>query len=530
MSRLSRGCLRCRQRHVKCDEGKPSCQRCIKRNEVCEGYRDESTIVFRYETKKVIERGNVTAFSSRPAVSTQRPRRKSWSSEDASSQASTTFIDPSDFTKEELAGLNLPKPFPWVKTTPAHLRPSPENELVDRFLDKYVIYPCSESSSPGFLEHLPCLFKDVNVKGRFALRWAVRAAAYADCSTAQESEALANKAFHCYGMSLSALGDSLSAAGKVPDDYDLMTTVMLDIFETLFTDNPAMRGAHAQGMAQILRLRGPDQIYNPRGWSLFRLAHHRIQKQQLAYNRKFLDGSEEWLGQLDDAVPSVSLEKDAARIGQTCQRARNLQEALVNGNSSTSEVLNMVHEPVQLDKEVVSWWEKREWSYKTLNVSDLPEFDVSVRPLTKTIQLHGDLWMAYEWNYHRAARLIAYQQLVRCLATTIEKANSGDPATESMRILVEQFTDTIRMLAEEVLSTVPQSFGDIDHLGHVHNHRTGPPRCRGIGGYLLLWPIRIIKSEECSTTEEQQRSGQIVLDRIREYTGMKLHLGSLSSV
>jgi hypothetical protein len=29
-------------------------------------------------------------------------------------------------------------------------------------------------------------------------------------------------------------------------------------------------------MAQILRLRGANQIYEPRSWSLFRLAHHRL--------------------------------------------------------------------------------------------------------------------------------------------------------------------------------------------------------------------------------------------------------------
>ncbi len=29
-------------------------------------------------------------------------------------------------------------------------------------------------------------------------------------------------------------------------------------------------------MAQLLRLRGPDQIYGARGWSLFRLSHHRL--------------------------------------------------------------------------------------------------------------------------------------------------------------------------------------------------------------------------------------------------------------
>ncbi|XXG99392.1 hypothetical protein Hte_005729 [Hypoxylon texense] len=528
MSRLSRGCLRCRQRRVKCDQGQPACQRCVKRNEICEGYRDETSLLFRYETERVIEHANVVASVPPSSASSQRSRRKSWSTDNRSvwSQPSTKSIDPSDLTEEELAGLNLPNPFPWVKATPAHLQPSPENEVVDRFMDKYVIYPCNETSSPGFLEHLPCLFKDVNVEGRFALRWAVRAAAYADLSKAQNSNALVSKAFHCYGMSLSALGESLSTTGKVPDDYDLMTTVMLDIFETFFIDNPAMRGAHAQGMAQILRLRGPDQIYSPRGWSLFRLAHHRI----LAFNSKLLDESEHLFGQLDDTMPYARLEGDAARIGQTCERARNLQEALASGSSSTYEVLEMVHELIELDKEVVSWRQKPEWSYKTLNVSDLPKFDPSVRPLTSTIQLHADIWIAYEWNYHRTARIIAYQQLLNCLNTAIENAGTNDIARETLCVLVGKFTDIIRVLADEVLSTVPQSFGDINHLGLLYDPRSGPPRCRGIGGYLLLWPTKIIKSAQFATTQEQKQSGQIVFERIREYTGMKSHLGSLSSI
>jgi hypothetical protein len=120
---------------------------------------------------------------------------------------------------------------PWLKVLPVRLQPPVEEQAVDQFMDKYVIYPCNQTSSPGFLEHLPCMFKDVNVEGRYALRWAVRAAAYADISKDQESNELAIKALQCYGMALKALGESLSTAGKVPDDYDLMTVVVLDIFE-----------------------------------------------------------------------------------------------------------------------------------------------------------------------------------------------------------------------------------------------------------------------------------------------------------
>ncbi|KAI0841384.1 hypothetical protein F5Y06DRAFT_285495 [Hypoxylon sp. FL0890] len=539
MSRLSRGCLRCRQRRVKCDQGRPSCQRCIKRNEVCEGYRDDASIVFRYETEKVIEHANAAAVlvspSSTSSKTTTRRRSRSTDNKSNSSRLSSALVDPSDFTEQEAASLKLLEPFPWAKTVPTHLRPAPEDEVVDRFMDKYVIYPCNETSSSGFLEHLPSLFKDVNVEGRFALRWAVRAAAYADLSKAQNNDVLTSKAFHCYGMALSALGESLSGPDKVPDDYDLMTAEEVRrsrvlSLKTFFVEDSTMRGAHAQGMAQILRLRGSDQIYNPRGWSLFRLAHHRIQKQQLAFNLKPLDESEHWIGQLNDDAPSARLEKDALRISQTCERARKLQETIASGDSAIYEILEMVHELIKLDQEVASWRQKPEWFFKTLDVSDLPEFDPSVRPLTKTVQLHPDLWLAYEWNYHRTARSIGHQQLLNCLNTAMESPDLDSSTRESLGILIEQFTEMIRLLADEVLSTVPQTFGDIDHLGRLHDHKTNAPRCRGIGAYLLLWPIKMIKGAQLSTTPEQKRNGQIVFERIREYTGMKSHLGSLSII
>ena len=100
------------------------------------------------------------------------------------------------------------------------------------------MYPCNNGSSPGFLEHLPSLYVDGNfIEGRKALRWAVRAASYASLSNEQNSPALGNKALECYGLALSALGESLSKPSSVPSDYDLMTIVVLDIFEVVFSSD-----------------------------------------------------------------------------------------------------------------------------------------------------------------------------------------------------------------------------------------------------------------------------------------------------
>ena len=98
------------------------------------------------------------------------------------------------------------------------------------------MYPSNNGSSPGFLEYLPVLFEEVNVEKRLALRWAVRAAAYANLSGNHSLGALSSKALHCYGLALSALAESLADTRTPPDDYILMTVVVLDLFEVSLID------------------------------------------------------------------------------------------------------------------------------------------------------------------------------------------------------------------------------------------------------------------------------------------------------
>jgi len=234
MGRLSRGCLRCRQRRVRCDEERPSCRRCLHRNEVCEGYRDESSLIFRYETDKVIEQSRATQAVVQPGsqdLSLLSARKRSKSVGSSSTSRAMPSADPSALAPEEARDIRLSNRHPWLRELPPQDRPPVEEQAVDQFMDKYVLYPCNWTSFPGFLEHLPCMFNEVNVEGRSALRLAVRAAAYADASRGQERDVLPRKALECYGMALGALGDSLATPGKSPDDYDLMTMVVLDIFE-----------------------------------------------------------------------------------------------------------------------------------------------------------------------------------------------------------------------------------------------------------------------------------------------------------
>ncbi|KPM42869.1 PAB-dependent poly(A)-specific ribonuclease subunit PAN2 [Neonectria ditissima] len=505
-----------------CDGGRPSCQRCLTRNELCVGYRDEADLVFQHETDKVVLKSQTESVSS--STSTSRSGRRT---------RSRSLERPPTAQLLDASHLQLPSNLPWLKTPPSEKTlPSVEDRAVSIFMDKYVIYPCHESSSPGFLEHLPCLFKEVNVNGRHALRWAVQAAAVADLSRDQSPEILAPRALEYYGRALSALGNSLAEKGKIPDDYDLMTVVILDLFETLFIPETASSGSHAQGMAHILRLRGHEQFHDARGWSLFRLAHHRLQKQQLAKKMDPLPESKVWLDTLNEEMSTVRLEKDALEVSTMCQRANEILESLGADTIDFQQIIELIPEITHLDQQAVMRRSRPEWWFKTLQKSEVSGDQGIISRFPDKIEIHRDVWNAYEWCYHRSARIILHQKLLACL----DKAKSISPPQwypnfeAVIRDQEQESLRTIETLSDEILATVPQSFGDVDHLGRCLPDPSKPPRCQAIGAYLLLWPMRILKDAKGMSTPSQQAAAQIVFERIRECTGMKSNLGALSMI
>ncbi|KAF2092514.1 hypothetical protein NA57DRAFT_82230 [Rhizodiscina lignyota] len=52
----AKGCQMCKERHIKCDLGRPACRQCVRLNYVCPGYRHELDMVLRDETATLIGR------------------------------------------------------------------------------------------------------------------------------------------------------------------------------------------------------------------------------------------------------------------------------------------------------------------------------------------------------------------------------------------------------------------------------------------------------------------------------------------
>jgi hypothetical protein len=193
-------------------------------------------------------------------------------------------------------------------------------------------------------------------------------------------------------------------------------------------------------------------------------------------------------------------------------------------------MVEMMKEINTLDQAATTWRHGPAWAYKTFHRTELTQDKDVLARWPEYIQLHRDVWIAYEWNYHRTARIIMHEHLLECLDRLHNMCN-GEQA--SLRPVLCSFEETsitiIKGLVDEVLSTVPQSLGEIDYEGNLHDNLPGTKSCQGIGGYFLLWSIKVIKSTR-SATSQQRAAGEEVFERIRECTGMKTVLGDASKI
>ncbi|KAH8669441.1 hypothetical protein BGZ60DRAFT_376138 [Tricladium varicosporioides] len=100
------GCLTCKKRHVKCDEQKPKCQRCIKARRACLGYQStDSTLT---QALAPVARTVLYAPSPFPAVDPEETRMLYFFSTFSSKGISGYFS--SDFWQRQILQLSLAEP------------------------------------------------------------------------------------------------------------------------------------------------------------------------------------------------------------------------------------------------------------------------------------------------------------------------------------------------------------------------------------------------------------------------------------
>lgn len=200
--------------HVQCDEGKPGCDRCRKRDQPCPGYRDPNRAKFVHTTG--------------------RPKFKSHDSNEDASDSETRHV--SHRTRSKMPASNVPNELlhhDTSKTPPLSSLDRPriqnwEEQATCFFFHRYTLQS-SHNDNPGWLDFLPELYRQSAPES--ALAHSTRAISFASLSSASSVKNLATKGHQSYGLALKMVSASLREPGEVLQDSLIVAILLLALFE-----------------------------------------------------------------------------------------------------------------------------------------------------------------------------------------------------------------------------------------------------------------------------------------------------------
>ncbi|KAJ5342569.1 hypothetical protein N7541_011693 [Penicillium brevicompactum] len=442
----SQGCILCRKRKVKCDEGKPACGNCAVYGRKCPGYQTSIPLVFRNENKKI----------ERLVKKDQKGSRKSRSQRE-------------DVTEVVVRSTAIPTPEPDLTIPRFLLDSSWEYHGHCYFLDQFTL-PVEPDGSPEPLDSIPMLYTlcQRNQAGApmESLRAAMDAAAFASMANHANVSSLAVQARKKYGQALKHLNIALSS--------------VQDARATEPHEHPCCRYPVPLKAARV------QQLNDPATRSLFHFAFTQMLIQFVGLKDPVQIDLDWLLEVLSIPHPIYQMMAGNIKITKFCATVASLLSSAEAQALDASTLTSLLERGEHLDLEFSMWH------------SGLPEVWMPRKFQTSggdKFILYPDLTSAGVWNYYRGTRIILQQTLLdiyRCLDhISVPWASNGaftlHPPEE---IIIDMVT--------EICDTIPFALGKVDTTGRpIFRSET-----KAVQGFALLWPVFSVT--QCGYATEAQ--------------------------
>ncbi|KAL6400049.1 C6 transcription factor [Ilyonectria robusta] len=241
----STGCMRCRKRKVKCDEGRPTCERCKKYGRECPGY--DNRLIIRFENQH-----------RSPNTIPDSGRNQNRLPDGGHSALDDAGLSPA---------LSSPAASSAATSTWS-LEPPWEDVAVAHFFDQHVIEP--RLGSLGHLEFLPGLYH--NSPADSCLRTSLNAVANLSLYYSSKSPPLQINARRLHHEALLSMNSTLQNPDESSLDDTLAAAMLLSLFEDIDGARPGVSNSHISGMVSLIQLRekiGPpaDPNRSLYGWA-----------------------------------------------------------------------------------------------------------------------------------------------------------------------------------------------------------------------------------------------------------------------
>ncbi|CAM1507114.1 Fc.00g067550.m01.CDS01 [Cosmosporella sp. VM-42] len=305
----SKDCHLCRSRRVKCDLGRPACQRCIKYGAECPGYRTEQDLVFRNSNPTTVKKRKKRTQQASREASEALTFQSSSSSSSGSSPPTIEISTPSIFFDDDFdKGIVLSDSGELVTMDgfdPPLMLPQ---SLHEHWTAHSIPIILNVYSTLDFVQSM--YRKNIN---NGPLVWAAHLFSRTYVVNLRYPTALCNASVKeterelggYLGKTLSAVSEALKTPDGAMRDDVLATVWILANYELLLGSITRMEPMspwhlHSRGLYSMLKTRGTAPLYTEAGRQAFWPAYNLVQVQSLLTNTECPPESDEWLGILKD--------------------------------------------------------------------------------------------------------------------------------------------------------------------------------------------------------------------------------------
>ena len=145
--------------------------------------------------------------------------------------------------------------------------------------------------------------------------------------------------------------------------------------------------------------------------------------------------------------------------------------------------------------EKLTTWSKRASGYYKYTMVEAPDssppntpFVSQTRPL---IHVYSSTAMAGLWNLYRCVRILLLECLQSCSSRQRE-STAWEPspldADADTSEDIDRIPQEIKDLIDNICASVPYLLGEVDQEGNLRQ----PQQRKAVGGFMLLWPLRLI--------------------------------------
>ncbi|KAF2814622.1 uncharacterized protein BDZ99DRAFT_181049 [Mytilinidion resinicola] len=426
--RPSKGCQPCRSRKTKCDGAIPACSQCLKASRECFGYRNEQSLIFRDETRKVVRKARGSSSTLSPSTPETSP-------------STLAIITPSRLIEDDAASFFF---FHYVLKEPAFA-----NGLYDFLPTLY-----SQGSS--------AVFQDI-----------VTATGLAGLANLKRSPTLMHAARAKHSTALRTVNASLQNQQTATSDSTLMAVLLLGLFENITCSSPNSIhtwAKHVSGALTIARMRGRQQLEHDLGRRLYLHLRNQVLIDCMQRQEAIPDIITEWnasslrSGHFEEANGLGFVEPRLFQI--MAQLAALRHKIKVKGHSHATTA-----EAVSIDNDLITWAAtvSSDYAYTTVSHSS-SNFPFPYYHNYKFI------WSATCWNIYRTARIFVSDKIIHWY--------SSSNSTVASQQILSGYIQNEAVLADEICESVPYYFGGDPEC--VDSLPTAP---KAASGFALLWPL-----------------------------------------